>query len=234
MGLNRAPRDALLDLAAERATHTAGAMLNGIVHNMNNPCHALTMQAELLQNFVRKNAQGLESEALLEKCARMERIGQELKSGLDILSWRDTYTRTQVELLDPTHFAHWLVQFWRNDLFFKHGIAPTVVVDPPPPHLRIIPLGLLWPLEEALQAMIRACQAQSRQDCAMRLELAPLSGSGLLVRLELSVPPEDDPALALEMPHHGDVREMAEALGWQWQCTLEEYSLRLGLEIPAG
>ena len=109
----------LLRLATHCALRTAGSMLDGIVHNLNNPAHALAMQAELLANHLKKDPVPPGLSTLQGKVERLRHVGMDIKEQIEVLSWRHAYTRTSMELLDPRHFGTWLLQFWRNNLFFQ-------------------------------------------------------------------------------------------------------------------
>ncbi len=229
--------DSLLELAAERCRATAGDMLNGIVHNLNNPVHALTMQTELLRNSLAKEGLDALRPNLLEKCTRLERVAQELKSQLDVLSWRDAYVNPTRQLIDPTHFGSWLLQFWQSDLLFKHNVAATLTTDPPPPHIQAVPLALTWCLEEPLTALLSAfrdgnAQGTSGLTLELALEFGPLPGGGLAVRMATTPETEKVDGLAGEIRHVPELQELTSALGWDWSADLDQGKLSVRVAIP--
>lgn len=223
----------LLKLAAERSRSAAGAKLNGIVHNLNNPVHALTMQAELLQKTLEKaNLEALRPN-LLEKCARLHRIARELKSHLEVLFWRDAYVNPDRQLLDPVHFGTWLLQFWQGDQRFKHKISPTLCTDPPPPHVQTIPLVLTWCLEEPLRALLNALNSPDIQGAQeLILELGPLPGSGLMVHLASMPQTGGSGSVHAPIRHATELQDLTAALGWDWQAGWDQGRLTVRLEIP--
>lgn len=228
--------DALLKLAAERCRVMAGDMLNGIVHNLNNPVHALTMQTELLRNSLNKEGLDALRPNLLEKCTRLERVAQELKSQLDTLSWRDAYVNPTRQLINPAHFGSWLLQFWQGDLLFKHNVAATISTDPPPPHIQTVPLALTWCLEEplsALMSILGGSYAQATPDLTLKLalEFGPLPGGGLAVRM-VATPETEVSDLAGEIRHAQKLRELTSALGWVWSADLDQGRLSVRVDVP--
>lgn len=224
----------LLVLAAERCRAAAGDMLNGIVHNLNNPVHALTMQTELLHTSLGREGLDAVRPKLLEKCTRLERVAQELKSQLDVLSWRDAYVNPTRQLIDPAHFAAWLLRFWQGDLLFKHTIVPTLHADPPPPHVQAIPLALTWALEAPLAGLMSACRASGFQgSLRMDLEVGPLPEGGLSARMGTSPESGDAQALTAEIPRARELREMTTALGWDWSAGLSQGVLSAHVALPA-
>lgn len=208
----------LLELARESSARTVGFMLGGIVHNLNNPVHALTMQSELLANALRKG--GFEREKLLVKCDRLKHVSEELKTLLDVLSWRNAYCSSTEDILDPIHFAGWFLQFWRNNLFFKHNITVDLETDPPPPHLRVIPVALLWLLEEPLHAMTRSfCAQQPTPELGMRFEIKGLDHDGMNISISVTPITRNGPFPHIVVEHEAHIRKLALGLGWEWECS---------------
>ena len=229
--------DSLLKLAAERCRGAAGDMLNGIVHNLNNPVHALTMQTELLRNSLGREGLDAVRPKLLEKCTRLERVAQELKSQLDVLSWRDAYVNPTRQLIDPAHFAAWLLRFWQGDLLFKHNVTATLTTDPPPPHIQTIPLALTWCLEEPLTALLspfRDGNAQGAPDLSLKLalECGPLPGGGLAVRMATTPEAGGGGDLAGKIRHVPELQKLTSALGWDWSADLDQERLSVRVAIP--
>ncbi|PTN35004.1 hypothetical protein [Desulfonatronum sp. SC1] len=223
----------LLALAAERGRAVVGGMLNGIVHNLNNPVHALTMQTELLRNALGKDDLDGSRPNLQDKCARLERVAQDLKTQLDVLTWRDVYVTPTRQLIDPVHFGTWLLQFWQSDLLFKHNITGTLLVEPPPPHVQAIPLALTWSLEEPLAALVSALSDNNPQgSLALSLEFGPLSGGGLGVRMTTTPEADEFRALGAEIRHAPELRELTSALGWDWSAELARGVLSVSVAVP--
>jgi hypothetical protein len=228
--------DSLLNLAAERCRVMTGDKLNGIVHNLNNPVHALTMQTELLRNSLNKEGLDALRPNLLEKCTRMERVAQELKSQLETLSWRDAYVNPARQLINPAHFGSWLLQFWQGDLLFKHNVAATLSTDPPPPHIQTVPLALTWCLEEplsALMSILGSSNAQATPDLTLKLslEFGPLPDGGLAVRMA-TTSEAGLRGLGGEIRHVQELRELTSALGWDWSAHLDQGMLSVRVAVP--
>ena len=195
-------------------------MFGGIVHNLNNPTHAMAMQTELLIHAFGKG--GLEPEKLLAKCERLKHVGEDLKSQLDILAWRNAYAGPVAELLDPMHFTDWFLQFWRNNLFFKHSITVELKTDPPP-HVKIIPVALLWLLEEPLHAMIKAfCTQQPKPELRMRFETKGLDQDGVHFSFLVTPTTQSGPLPKIVVEHEDSIRKLALGLGWEWRCFGDE------------
>jgi len=224
---------ALLELAAERSRNTVGGMLGGIVHNLNNPVHALAMQAELLQNALGREGLDTERPKLQEKCTRLQRLAQELRIQLETLAWRDIYVSPERQLIDPVHYGSWLLQFWQGNLLFKHSISPTFISEPQPPHVQAIPLGLTWCLEEPLSALVRAMQSAGFEGMVdLVLECGPVSDSDLAIRMATHPPRESTAAIHGEIRHLRELQEMTTGLGWSWEAFLEQGELAVRVVIP--
>lgn len=211
----------LLNLAQECSARTAGFMLGGIVHNLNNPTHALAMQSELLARAFGRG--GLAPKKLLVKCERLKNVGEDLKSQLDILAWRNAYAASVAELLDPMHFTDWFLRFWRNNLFFKHSIAVDLKIDPPPPHVKIIPVALLWLLEEPVCAMTKAfCAQQPKPELRMCFETKGLNQDGVHFSILVTPTTRSGPFPKIVVEHEESIRKLALGLGWEWRCSGDE------------
>lgn len=244
----------LLGLAGDCALRTTGRMLRGIVHNLNNPTHVLTMQTELLLNSLQKETLDIngpacapacrdepgagrgthaDRSALVEKCSRLQRVGEELKNQLDVLAWRDAYTSPAVEILDPVHFGTWFLQFWRNNLFFKHSMTVDLAVEPLLPHVQVIPLALVWSLEEPLCSMASAfCDEQVQTEFRMRFEIQVHPPEGVSFKMLLSPATGELSQPFLDLQHGQEIHALAEALGWTWQHSREENMVFVQVTIP--
>ncbi|SDB58392.1 hypothetical protein SAMN05660653_02960 [Desulfonatronum thiosulfatophilum] len=222
-----------LGFALARSESAAGSVVNGIVHNMNNPLHALTMQTELFLKALDKDDLEAIRPNLREKCFRLQRIGEDLKSQLEALAWRDTYTSRNNQLIDPVHFGNWFLEFWRYHLFFKHNFSTTIVTDPAPPHIMAIPLAITWSLEEPLVTLLDLFQNTEPQiSFKLQLTISPLTDGAAF---QLYVAPESGPVQAPAQPifNEFDVRSLTSSLGWDWKATLEGGSLSVQLIVPA-
>ncbi len=223
----------LLVLAGDCALRTAGSMLDGIVHNLNNPTHALSMQGELLAKSLKKDIATEDVSTLENKFERLRHVGEEFRSQLEVLTWRNTYCKPGVELVDPVHFGTWFLQFWRNNLFFKHNMTVDLETDPPPPHVQLIPLALVWSLEEPLYAMTRTVNnGHVQTEFGMRFEIRRVASAGLFFRMMVSSASgaRDFPAFSME--HEQSVSALTRALGWDWQYANDENLLTVQLTIP--
>lgn len=222
-----------LRLAADCTLRTTGNMLGGIVHNLNNPTHALAMQAELLVNNLKKKPDKVDASALQKKCERLRFVGEEFKGQLDVLTWRHSYTVATPELLDPVHFGTWLLQFWRNNLFFKHSVTVDLESDPPPPHVQVVPLALLWSLEEPLHSMAEAFgHGQSRTEFGMRFEIRDIASQGVQFRIVISPASQANSFSLPPLEHEQSIRDLTQSLGWDWKYSSAEGMLSLSLTIP--
>lgn len=223
----------LLRPAMDGAQRAAGGMLAGIAHNLNNPTHALAMQAELFLGALKKGPGQADVERLLEKCTRLQHISEDLRAQIDVLTWRAAYVNTSMELVDPLHFGTWFLQFWRNNLFFKHNMTVDMVADPPPPHVLAVPLALLWSLEGPLQAMTDLYgQSPSEVEFGMRFHIQGIDEHGVDFKV-LIAPASQDLAFALPpLKHEQGIRSLTEALGWKWEYACQDNMLSLRLTIP--
>lgn len=222
----------LLGLAGDCALRNTGRMLRGIVHNLNNPTHALTMQAELLLNSLQKKLD-INGSVLVDRCSRLQRVGEEFKNQLGVLAWRNAYTSPAVELLDPVHFGTWFLQFWRNNLFFKHSMTVDLAVEPLLPHVQAIPLALLWSLEEPLCSMASAfCDEQAQAEFKIRFEIQVHPPEGVSFKMFLSPATQDQSHALPDLQHEQEIHALTEALGWTWQHSRERNMVFVQVTIP--
>lgn len=223
----------LLRLATHCALRTAGSMLDGIVHNLNNPAHALAMQAELLANHLKKDPVPPGLSTLQGKVERLRHVGMDIKEQIEVLSWRHAYTRTSMELLDPRHFGTWLLQFWRNNLFFKHNVTMDMAVDPAPPHVQVVPLALLWCLEEPLFSIADVLGGgQDSLEFGIRFEIQGLAPGGAVFNISASPASNNRDVSPPGLEHERSIHGLAQALGWDWRYFSEKNLVSWRLTIP--
>jgi len=223
----------LLRLARDCALRTAGSMLDGIVHNLNNPAHALAIQAELLDNCLKKNPTSMDACALQGKFQRLRHVGKDLKNQIDALSWRHAYTRTSMELLDPWHFGTWLLQFWSNNLFFKHSITMDMATDPHLSHVRVVPLALLWCLEEPFFSMVDMFGGgQDAMEFGMRFEIQGIAPGGAVFNISASPASNSRDVSLPALEHEQSIHGLAQALGWNWRYFSAKNMVSWRLTIP--
>ncbi|HDQ40168.1 MAG TPA: hypothetical protein ENN39_03975 [Desulfonatronum sp.] len=221
----------LLALAEDRTLRAAGSMLNGIVHNLNNPAHALNMQIELFMKSLHRDLAGRDASVVENKCRRLRHIGEDFRNHLEVLSWRGTYCRPQVELVDPVHFGTWLLQFWRNNLFFKHSMVVDLQVQPSL-HVKLIPLALLWCLEEPLSTMTSAFSNEHVQtEFGMRFEIQRFAENGVFFRMTILPTSETRDFPVVELEHGENMRALSRELGWDLKYSSDNM-LSVLLTIP--
>lgn len=223
----------LLRTARESALRTAGDMLCGIVHNLNNPTHVLAMQTELFQGALRKDSDHVDAHKLQDNCGRLQHIAEDLKSQIDVLSWRASYLNMSLELVDPVHFGTWFLQFWRNNLFFKHNMTVDLEADPPPPHVLAVPLALLWSIEGPLYAMTSLYgDSPCEIEFGMRFHIQGIDDQGVDFNILISPASQAQQFSLPPLLHEQDIRALARALGWEWQYATRDNLLSLRLIIP--
>ncbi len=141
----------------------SGALLPGMVHNLQNHVHTLQIQVELCQQMHSSSA-GLSAEKTQKALSRMERSSHELAVFCRQAESRAYYTALEDNLLDLRQFCTWQKDFWMNNLFYKHHVLLELDLSNCNGYTLLLPpYALTLCLEEGLKNALEACQAQDPQ-----------------------------------------------------------------------
>ncbi len=118
-----------------------GALVGGLIHNLNSPLHSLGMQMDVMQHFLlRENQSGNE---LLEKFShRLSQMNDEFESlsnQLRVTGMRADFLDYPPEKMDINHFLHQELEFLKANLYFKHNVETELALAPSLPMLAPVP-----------------------------------------------------------------------------------------------
>jgi hypothetical protein len=218
----------------------SGGFLPGMAHNLNNSCHVMDLQLELLNTKL--NGTGPEFPPDLEK--RIKRISSASKDHLHILENignRFFFTQKEQVQINPLSYLQWLIAHWRHDLFFKHRIEIELSIAPDCPNLDLPPYFLTLCLEEPLKNANEACFESNPNGTFNYTITCAKFREG--IRFELSTP---SPLTLAEDPFQPGAGTKSDRLGlglslvshfsglagWRAMLTPREQGVLYTLEIP--
>lgn len=228
-------------LARQYLFATAGTLLPGLVHNLNNYLQVLDMQLELIN----RKDQGNMGPAGSNLSNSLDRLAKSVSGLSDQLQSTDTRTfycseeQTQINL---DAYLQWLDSFWGNNLFFKHHIDFQIKVQPDIPSLEVPPFYLTLCLEEPLKNAVEALrETEPETSVAIRLE-ATAQGEGVLFklispgRIKEGIDPWQEGATT-KATHMGYglnlVAHFSEKLGWSSSLNQSDSETTYSLTVPS-
>lgn len=134
-----------------------GRKVNGLIHNLNNYIHVVDMQMSMLvAKAGSAGEQPLSSyEGKLSKSAAgMSRIVKALQNNGQC----SFYAQKEPAQINIADFLAWLLEFWNNDLFFKHKIFSELNVEAESINLLVSPFHLTVCLEQGIKNVLEAYQ----------------------------------------------------------------------------
>lgn len=134
-----------------------GRKVNGLIHNLNNHIHVVDMQMSML--VAKAGSMGDQPlstfEGKLSKSAKgMSRIVKVLQSNGQC----SFYAQKEPAQINVSGFFAWLLQFWENDLFFKHRVVSELNVEDEGLNLLLSPFHLTVCLEQGIRNVLEAYQ----------------------------------------------------------------------------
>lgn len=140
-----------------------GQKISGLIHNLNNHIHIADMQLSML---VSKSATSGDK-PLADFKDKLSRAEGETSRLAEFLHKNGQYlfyvqkARTQININD---YFNWLLEFWNNDLFFKHKISCELIFETQNINIQTIPFYLTSCLEQGIQNAVEACQEAGSDD----------------------------------------------------------------------
>lgn len=134
-----------------------GRKVSGLIHNLNNYIHVVDMQmAMLVAKAGSSGDQPLAAfESKLSKSAKgMSRIVKALQNNGQC----SFYAQKDPAQINIADFLEWLMQFWENDLFFKHKVSCELNVKEVSLNLLVSPFHLTVCLEQGIRNVLEAYQ----------------------------------------------------------------------------
>lgn len=170
-----------------------GRKVNGLIHNMNNYIHVVDMQmAMLMAKASSSGDQPLSAfESKLSKSAMgMSRIVKALQSNGQC----SFYAQKEPAQINIADFLAWLMQFWENDLFFKHKVSSELNLQAEGLNLLLSPFHLTVCLEQGIRNALEAYQEVSSSGENRLMVDVTCPGEGVSIEVSsYTMLPEFDP-----------------------------------------
>ena len=219
-----------------------GNLLPGIAHNLQNTVHSYSMQLELWDQKLEQNAL-TETSDISKAVRRFHTTTNELSDFCDQLEQRIFYIQNNFTAVYLQDFINWQRAYWINNLFFKHYIDMSVMIDEKTPNiLEIPPIILTLIIEESLKNAIEGCFAiDPKGHFDIELKLSPFEQGLKIViasptKLQNSISPWEKGSSTKQF-NFGMGLPLADYFARLagWQCSLQEAddSTYFILEIPS-
>ncbi|WP_045210658.1 HAMP domain-containing histidine kinase [Desulfonatronovibrio magnus] len=173
-----------------------GQMVNGLIHNLNNYVHIMDMQLSML------NAKAESSAAqplgdFRERLAKSSNSAGKMVQYLQKSSRCSFFGQKDKAQLNIKDFLEWIIEFWENDLFFKHKILCQIKLEKSDINLLISPFYLTLCVDQGIRNAVEACQEQESQDKQTIIIDAAVDGHNLNIETtSFTVVADLDPWLA--------------------------------------
>ncbi|MFN2267905.1 MAG: hypothetical protein ABR533_06480 [Desulfonatronovibrio sp.] len=126
-----------------------GRKVNGLIHNLNNQIHVVDMQMSML--VAKAGNTGDQPLAAFEgKLAKSAKGMSRIVKALQNNGQCSFYAQKEPAQINIADFLAWLMQFWENDLFFKHKVSSEVNVKEGSLNLLVSPFHLTVCLEQGI------------------------------------------------------------------------------------
>ena len=221
-----------------------GGLLGGLVHNLHNHAHTLSMQAEMWEHSLSK-APDAPASSLQRSFQRIQTLSSEFSGECRTLSERTHLQSFEPALLPVHNTLEWLKKFWVHNLFFKHHVQFMIQQDKQVPQaVTLPPAPFVFCLEEGLKNALEALPpeaAHTGQPSPLHLDIL-MTSSGMdfeltsPTSLTTSLDPWQ-PGVSSKTGHLGLGLPLlwicCEHMGWQCDLQGDPKSTTLRLVIPA-
>lgn len=216
-----------------------GAKIHGLIHNLNNHVHVVDMQLAMLMN----KADAQDSQplgAFKDKLERSAGGAGKIVSALQNngrCSFFAQKEKVQINVLD---YTQWLVEFWNNDLFFKHQVNCRLSCGQETKNILVSPFHLSLCLDQAIKNAVESFM--DREEAGKHDLVLDIGTHDQAVKLEVSsqgVMPELDPwqeGISTKAGHLGMglplAAHAAAAQGWQISLDQQDDRVVFSMIIP--
>ncbi|MFW5731281.1 MAG: hypothetical protein ACOCV7_06485 [Desulfonatronovibrionaceae bacterium] len=217
-----------------------GAKIHGLIHNLNNHVHVVDMQLAMLLN--KADASGNEPLSFFkDKLQRSAGGAGKIVSALQQNGRCSFFAQKEKVQINVRDYAQWLVEFWNNDLFFKHRVDCRLSCRQESLNLLVSPFHLHLCLDQAIKNAVESFMDHEK---VQKHELGVnIHAHARAVKIQVSsqgVLPELDPwqeGISTKAKHLGmGLPLAAHAAGtWGWQISLDQQDDRVvfSMIIPA-
>ncbi len=214
-----------------------GQKIHGLIHNLNNHAHVMDMQVNMLAAKADSSADE-PLKAYEDKLARLANGTASIVENLQKngrCSFFAQKSQTQINVHD---FLSWMVDFWGNDLFFKHHISCRLFHEDQGINLQMPPFYLTLCLEQGIRNVVEAChEMESSKKHRLQIRALPAGNGGVKIILQSSTQvPDLDPwaqGSSSKPGHLGMGLPLAAFLAGRmgWSINLSKGESETGLEI---
>ena len=146
----RMSQDKYPALAEKYMLAGVGEMFSGMLHNLNNHVQILEMQHSMLKSRLESGPQT----PIQEYAQKIEHFSREitgLAENVHTNAEHVYYTRKDQAQVNMGQYVDWLMNFWRNNPYFKHRVNCTVQVQSRDINLELPPFCLTLCLEQGIR-----------------------------------------------------------------------------------
>jgi len=134
-----------------------GKKVKGLIHNLNNHVHVADMYLSMLAS--RSASSGDQPLAgFKDKLSRAAGATARIVGSLQENGQLTFFSQKNQALINIRDYLEWLLEFWKNDLFFKHEISCELIFENHDINLRVIPYYLTLCLEQGIGNAVEAYQ----------------------------------------------------------------------------
>ncbi len=219
-----------------------GDMFSGMLHNLNNHVQILEMQHCMLKSRLESRPQAPASE-YAEKMERFSRELSVLAGNVHTNSEYVYYTRKEPAQINlGRQYADWILDFWRNNLHFKHRMNCTAQVECRDVNLELPPFCLTICLEQGIRNAVEDFRFRDpEQEREMALHISSYGEGGAFFRVDsqtaLDEPSPWEEGSSSKPGHLGMglpvVRYICSCMGWSVDLKSKGNETRFELQIPA-
>lgn len=159
-----------------------GRKVHGLVHNLNNLVHVVDMQLSMLSTKSQTSAD-TPIGSFREKISRSSGGTSKIVQSLQKSGHFSFFTQKHQAQINIPEFITWLLEFWENDLFFKHKVKCLTSFEDAGINLSIPPFHLTLCLEQGIRNALEACQGMDESaDYVLNIDVNT-EGQGLRISL---------------------------------------------------
>ena len=199
-----------------------GLRINGLLHNLSNYVHVVDMQLAMLA--AKAGSAGHEPlDSYKDKIAKSSAGNSKLVEFLQKNAQCSFFAQKSQTQINITDYLSWFVEFWNNDLFFKHKVSCRLKFATEDINLQLPPFHLTLCLDQGIRNAVEACQAISVNDEHELVLEAVAKGKGVKLMLTSNTQLADlDPWLPGSSSKSGHLgmglpicAYLAERVGWR-------------------
>ena len=233
-------RDKYPALAEKYMLAGVGEMFSGMLHNLNNHVQILEMQYSMLKSRMESQPQSPVSD-YIERIERSSRELSGLAGNVHANAEYVYYTRKDPAQVNLDQYMNWLLEFWRNNLHFKHMVNCSLEVQSRDINLEIPPFCLTLCLEQGIRNAVEDFMvAAPEQERKMALHITSHGKGGAFLQVASQTTlPELDPweEGSSSKPGHlglglSVVEYICSCMGWEADLKSKQDETRFELKIP--